>query len=38
MEESIKISDHISVFNGIVSELTMIREKIVDEDKILRYC
>ncbi|KAL5736180.1 hypothetical protein ACOSQ2_030968 [Xanthoceras sorbifolium] len=36
MEEGAKISDHLSVLNGIVSELESIGVEIEDEDKALR--
>ena len=36
MAEGAKISDHLSVLNGIVSELEAIGVKIKDEDKALR--
>ena len=36
MAEGTKIYDHLSVFNGIVSELEAIGVKIKDEDKVLR--
>ncbi|KAL9439725.1 hypothetical protein AB3S75_025227 [Citrus x aurantiifolia] len=36
MAEGTKISDHLSVLNGIVSELEAIGVKIKDEDKVLR--
>ncbi|PON56879.1 hypothetical protein TorRG33x02_294980 [Trema orientale] len=37
MNEGTKISDHLSVLNGIVSELEAIGVKIEDEDKALRF-
>ena len=36
MDEGAKISDHLSVLNGIISELEAIGVKIEDEDKALR--
>ena len=36
MSEGTTISDHLSILNGIVSELEAIRVKIDDEDKALR--
>ncbi|PON75591.1 hypothetical protein PanWU01x14_042160 [Parasponia andersonii] len=37
MNEGTKISDHLNVLNGIVSELEAIGVKIEDEDKALRF-
>ncbi|XP_057795664.1 11S globulin subunit beta-like [Salvia miltiorrhiza] len=36
MDEGVKISDHLSILNGIISELESIGAKIEDEDKALR--
>ncbi|CAL5195707.1 unnamed protein product [Lathyrus oleraceus] len=36
MDEQLKVYDHLSVFNGIVSKLETIGIKIIDEDKSLR--
>ena len=36
MDEGAKISDHLSVLNGIISELEALGVKIEDEDKALR--
>ena len=36
MDESAKISDHLSVLNGIISELVAIGVEIEDDDKSLR--
>ncbi|PON43110.1 hypothetical protein PanWU01x14_276620 [Parasponia andersonii] len=37
MNEGMKISDHLNVLNGIVSELEAIGVKVEDEDKALRF-
>ncbi|CAK8533687.1 unnamed protein product [Lathyrus sativus] len=37
MDEHTKVSDHLSVLNGIVSELETIRVKTDDEDRVLRF-